>query len=140
MKEVKMERVCEFEVWSKPGALLPTDYGKELQRELVANGELAGLGIPDDVFIGLSNIPDKIDIYNLKIDIDAGHLSVNGFIDFCHEHGFEPRLDSALSACKYLEYSFGCPIAWVHIPESREDEILPVITRLMHERGFMIKQ
>jgi hypothetical protein len=133
-----MKRVHEFEVWSTKGKLLPVDYGKDLRDELLASGIFANHGIPDDVFIGLSNIPDKIDVHNLKMDIKEGVLTMEGFITFCHEYGLEPNIESNFSANKYLEYTYGSPIAWIHIPDGSEIRTLPLIIEIMNERGHIV--
>lgn len=133
-----MKRVHEFEVWSTRGQLLPVDYGKDLRDELLIKGIFTDLGIPDDVFIGLSNIPDKVDVHNLKMDIKEGVLTMEGFIAFCHEHGFEPNIESNFSANKYLEYTYGSPIAWIHIPDGSEMRMLPLVIKIMDERGHIV--
>jgi len=140
VKEAKMKRIHEFEAWSTPGKLLPVDFGKYLAHHYKSNGTLAKLGIPDDVFLGLSNIPSEVDVHNLKISIEKGELRMDGFIAFCNEHGFEPDIESKVSACKYIEYSDGVPIAWIHIPEGQEEEMLPAITKLMRMEGLIVKE
>jgi hypothetical protein len=117
---------------------LPIDYGKDLRDELLLDGTFASLDIPDDVFIGLSNIPDEVDVHNLKMDIEEGVLTMEGFIIFCHEYGFEPNIESIFSANKYLEYIYGSPIAWVHIPDGSEMRMLPLIIKIMNERGHIV--
>jgi len=135
-----MKRIHEFEAWSTPGKLLPVDYGKDLAREYKSNGTLDKLGIPDDVFLGLSNIPDEVDVRILKIRIEKEQIAVEEFITFCHEHGFEPDIESEISVCKYIEYLDGCPVAWIHIPEGSEEELLPQITKLLSEKGLIVKE
>jgi hypothetical protein len=133
-----IERIHEFEVWSTSGKQLPVDYGKFLRDELLANGTFTIFAIPDNVFFGLSNIPDKIDVQNLEMDFKEGVLTLEGFNEFCCRYGYEQNPKSELSANKYLEYVNGCPIAWVHIPENNVDKILPLIIKLMKEKGHII--
>ena len=135
-----MRRIHEFEAWSTPGKLLPVDYGKDLVREYKSRGTFAKLGIPDDIVFGLSNVPGKVDVHNLKLEIKNGWLAIENFFSFCHEHGFEPDIESEVSACKYNEYSYGVPVAWIHIPEGHEQEMLPPITKLMSEEGLIVKE
>jgi len=135
-----MRRVHEFEAWSTPGKLLSADYGKDLVREYKSRGVLAELGIPDDVVLGLSNIPGKVDVDKLKMEIKNGWLTIENFFSFCHEYELEPDIESEMSACKYIEYSYGVPVAWIHIPEGHEKEMLLPITKLMNEEGLIVKE
>jgi hypothetical protein len=131
--------VHEFEAWSTPGKILPMDYGKDLQREFLTCGILESLSIPDDVFLGVSEIPDEIDVHNLKLDFEEGLLSLEMFYDFCHKHGLEANVESKDSAAKYREYSFGRCLAWIHIQEGYEQQMLPSIVALMKERGHIVR-
>ena len=125
-------RVRELEVWSKPGVLMPPEYGKELAQELWA------VDIPREVFLGLSAIPDEAHIINLRMAIEAGELSLEDFKSFCLGHSLAPQADSAESASKFLEYSLGRPLAWVHIAEDSNPQLLKRIVDLMRARGHKV--
>ena len=135
-----MLRVHEFEAWSMPGRVLPMDYGKNLVCNYKLRGVLAKLGIPDDIVIGLSNIPNEVDVGNLQMDIKNGLFTIENFFAFCREYGLESNVNSKISACKYNEYSYGIPVAWIHIPEGREQDMLPPIVKLMTEEGLIVKE
>lgn len=127
-----MKRVRELEAWSKPGQLLPANYGKELAEEFWA------LGIPRDVYLGLNAIPDEIDVENLKLAINAGELTADDFLAFCRSNSLPADLTSADAACKFLEFSLGRCLAWVHLPEDDEPRLESLLIDLLGQRGHVL--
>jgi hypothetical protein len=129
--------VHEYEVRSTPGKILPRDYGHDLHDELIACGVFAKYAITDEMFWGCSILPDKTDLINLKIGLERGEFSVDDFYEFCHKHGLEPDMESENSVAKFLEFTFGCCVVWMNIPEGRES-LLPIMVALMAERGLIV--
>jgi len=72
------KRVYELEAWSPPGLQLDPEFGKT-----VLAPEMWEAGIPNDVFLGLSEIPDSVDCENLQRDIETGVTSLEHFDEFC---------------------------------------------------------
>lgn len=127
-----MRRVHEYEAWSRPGQLLPSDYGKNLQ------SEFWNLGIPTDVFLGLDSIPDRTDSEGLRIAIERGEFSKQDFGKFCAGHSLPDDLNCAESACRFLEISLGRCLAWIHIPDGEEPQLMPRISELLAVRGHIV--
>jgi len=113
-----MRRIHEYEAWSKPGRMLSPDFGKEIQADVWR------LGVPRDVFLGLSNIPDAIDVANLRTMLSEGSATVPEFQDFCVANGLRPLIEDEVSAAKFIEFREGCCVAWVHIPSGPEEAAL----------------
>lgn len=129
-----MKRVLELEVWSSPGRLLPPEFAKEVLQVDVWNA-----GVPRDVFLGVSEIPDPIDSEVLKCAFVRGEASESAFVDFCKENGLTGNVDSTESAARYLEYLHGRCLAWLHLPEGpSQARLLAKIEQLMAERGYRI--
>ncbi len=127
-----MQRVRELEAWSAPGYLLPPEYGKSLQVEVW------DAGIPRDVFLELNFIPDETDSINLRQAISAGEYKHDEFRSFCELNGLIADLSIAESAAKFIEYSAGRPLAWIHLPESGNPLLLPKIVALMKTKGHLV--
>jgi hypothetical protein len=107
----ELPHVIELELWSAPGAALPEHSGKAIsERARVA------LGLPAEVLLGLSSVPDRSDSENLQTAIQEGELSEFEFRRFCEAESLEPSVSSNHSACRYLAHAFGERLAWVHIP------------------------
>lgn len=128
-----MIRVHELEAWSRPGQLLYTDYGKT-----VLQPKLWKKGIPKNVFIGTTNIPDPAHCRDLKVSIRSGELKGEDFELFCVTNGFAVSIESEESACKFLEYVRGTCLAWIHLPENDEVNLLPKIKRLLKVHGHIV--
>lgn len=129
-----MRRVLELEVWSPPGNLLPAEFAKEVLQVEVWNA-----GVPQDVFMGISEIPDPIDSKSLKSAIARGEVSQSAFEEFCKSNGLSGNADNNESASKYLEYLHGRCLAWFNLPEgSGQAQLLTKVEKLMEERGYRI--
>ena len=128
-----MQYVRELEAWSVPGQLLHPEYSK-----CVLQQELWDAGIPRDVFLGLSAIPDATDCENLKLSIRAGELAEDLFIEFCVAHHLPASLQSQESSAKYLEYMRGRCLAWIHLPEAANGSLLLTIVKMLRERGHVV--
>lgn len=109
-----MPATIELELWSQPSSNLPREVGKELIGPRCTHD----LGLPAGVVLGLSEVPDEIDAENLVASIAAGELSQKEFDEFCEHHRLEANVRSKDSAAKFLEFSYGRPLAWVHLPDS----------------------
>jgi hypothetical protein len=128
-----MKKVQEYEAWSSPGMLLSDDYGKELAIQLHSKG------IPNDVFLGLNNIPDHTDIENLRLALLDGDVTNEDFIEFCVKNNLTPEITDANSSCKFLEFSFARPLAWIHIPENSDTILLGYIICLLEKENIRVR-
>ncbi|ASF45341.1 hypothetical protein [Methylovulum psychrotolerans] len=131
-KVSKCPTVYDYDAWSSPGNQLPDEYGEELAEDLHK------LGIPKDVFLGLSNVADKIDTENLRSSIADGEITLEDFRLFCQRQGLNPDPLDIHSANKCLEYAFGRPLAWVHVPEDSYPELLIKIIGLLEPRNIKV--
>jgi hypothetical protein len=125
--------IHEYEVWSKPGNVLHTDYGKTIQEEICETD------VFKDVFKGISNVPDNIDCKNLKYLIDKGELSNINFIEFCNKRCLPPRIDNPVSACNFLEFKNGCCVAWIHLPNNFPRNNFLIIKNFVENKNLLIK-
>lgn len=129
-----MRAVRELEVWSAPGRVLPSEFAKQVLQLEVWNA-----GVPRDVFLGISEMPDQIDSKNLRSAIDRGEIDECEFKEFCKLNGLAVSVDSIDSASKYLEYLHGRCLAWLHLPEGPDQaQLLLKIEDLMSQRGYRI--
>jgi len=129
-----VRNIRELEIWSQPGQLLPPEFAKETLQIEAWNA-----GVPRDVFLGISEIPDPIDSENLKRAISQGKISESDFIGFCKKGGFTASADSNESAAKYLEYLNGRCLAWLHLPEDQSQNfLLAKIEALTAQWGYRI--
>ena len=119
-----MKTVIEFEAWSRPGTLLPPDFGKTIQSEVWS------AGIPRDVFLGVSNLPDETDVAALSQFLEEEPLAERAFYSFCRSNGLPENRDNAASAARYLELLHGCCVAWIHIPQGPDE---PALLRKVRE-------
>jgi hypothetical protein len=126
-------RVRELEAWSIPGQLLPVEYGKlTLQRELWA------AGVPRELFVGDSAIPDATDCENLRLAIQEGELIEEEFQSFCSLHDLCADLSNEEAAAKFLEYSQGRCLAWIHLPAGADPSLLQMVIGLLKEKGHVV--
>lgn len=121
-----MRKVHEYEAWSQPGHLLSDNYGKEVAEYLYERG------IPHDAFLGLYNVSDKTDVENMRLSMLEGEINKEDFILFCKAQGLIPDLVDMKSANKFMEYSFGRILGWVHIPDDSNPELLINMTKLLN--------
>lgn len=122
-----MKVIKEFEVWYPPGEIVPQDYGKSIQINVWNEG------IPKEVFLGVSNVPDNVDCQSLALSINGGELSIDDFRAFCESNGYVFDINNNLSACKFIEFSKGACIAWLHLPEDQVDEYLEKIKKILEK-------
>lgn len=119
MERSVMERVLELEIWSYPEQYLPESYGRVLGDQFIADTNL-----DDDVFIAINLIHDSTDVENLAIAIDNQELEISDFLIFCQNHHLAEDLQDCTSAFRFLEYSYGRLIAWLHIKENTEMQVI----------------
>lgn len=128
-----MKRVREFEVWSKPGRVLSPDYGKDIQADVWA------LGVPRDVFLGISSFPDQSDVDRLESLLAVGQVTSQQFERFCIENGLEGKVQDQDSAARFVEFQLGRPLAWVHIPEGDGSAaLLQRVTEVVHGLDLIV--
>lgn len=128
-----MQPVRELEAWSMPGKLLDVDYSKD-----VLQPDLWKQGIPEDVFLGISAIPDATDCENLRLSIQSGELTENEFKDFCLKNNLPINLQSTESAAKFLEYMQGRCLAWIHLPVEDASSLLVAIVKMLKNWGHIV--
>ncbi|WP_395017485.1 hypothetical protein [Dongia sp.] len=128
----QMISVWELEAWSKPGHLLPQEYGKDIAEQLHS------AGIPPEAFLGLSAIPDQAHVINLRMALEAGEYSARDFASFCHEQQLEADTNAMESACKFLEFARGRALAWIHIPSGSDPDLIKSIASHMRVRDHII--
>ncbi|MBV1777397.1 hypothetical protein KSF73_16875 [Burkholderiaceae bacterium DAT-1] len=129
-----MISVREMELWTSPGKLyadsFPAEVGKSFSTELP---------LASNIFIALNSVPDEIDSENLLIAFEEGELAVGDFKRFCMLAGFECDEYNHLSACRFLEFSYGRKVAWIHLPESTDSESeLKLIAAWTREKGLAL--
>jgi len=90
------------------------DFGKEIQEAIWRSG------IPKDVFLGVSNIPDADDVELLGDLISSGETDIRHFHEFCLRHGFPADVSNECSAAMFIAYIKGACVAWIHLPESSD--------------------
>lgn len=128
-----MRQIRELEAWSLPGRFFETDYSKNtLQREIW------GEGVPSDLFLGISNIPDKLDTENLRLAIASGEATEQAFNEFCLLHGLSVNMNSEESSAKFLEHLNGRCLAWIHLPIDTDMAILSKLVKLLAMRGHVV--
>lgn len=132
---LKMPAMIELELWSRPTTSLPPEIGK-----LVIGPQCSReLGLPEGVVLGLSDIPDPIDSQNLETSIAGGELSWMAFSEFCVKNGLDENVGTADSAAKFLDFSYGRPLAWVHLVESTDGfEMGQRINEWAHSEGYCL--
>lgn len=106
-----MKQIFELELWSRPGKLLPKEHGNSLKKVIDES-----LALPNDIYLGLSFIPSKIDSLNLLHSINEKELNSDEFTLFCKKENLNPSIENNESAAKYLELVYGRSLAWLHIP------------------------
>ena len=78
------------------------------------------VGLDEEVVLGLSLLPDETDVENLRLALLSGEVAKSGFELFCKENRLPPDLNDVWSACRFLVYTRGQPLAWLHFPETPE--------------------
>lgn len=127
--------VIELEAWSLPGGQLDLEYGKA-----VLAPEMWEAGIAEDVFIGLSEVPDSIDCENLLWEIESGFTSEAEFQQFCKLRSLCCDVRDPLSASRFLEFLHGRSLAWVHVPDDGSaHSLIADIDRLLRAKGLLLR-
>lgn len=103
-------RVFELELWTRPGLRSPLD-GKA-----VAQDCRDATGLSELVVVGLNLLADETDPINLLKLLDADPSHHAAFHAFCSTEGLAPDVNDQASACRYLGYVNGQPLAWLHFP------------------------
>lgn len=115
---MNIEPVFELEVWSRPGFLYDCDYGKQgLEKQITRD-----LFLSKGVALGVSQIPDSSDVTNLAMSLEDGELLLSDFNRFCYGNKLRPDPTNELSACKFLEHSYGRALMWIHIADNDSAE------------------
>ena len=137
MDKINFQKVTtqEFEIWSAPGNILDVDIGKEYLEKKITRD----LFLSREVAIGVSHIPGGSDTDNLAIAIEEGELVLSDFIRFCYRNKLNPDPIDNISACSFLEYSYGRPLMWIHIPDSESSKmLLEKIAKWARGNGFCL--
>lgn len=134
MREIPL--VWELEAWSAAGLQLDRDYAI-----LELEPEMWKAGIAREAFLGLSAVPDTTDCRILQFDIKAGTLTADAFSTFCTERGLIDSTANELSASRFLEYSHGRLLAWVHIPcNAAALDIAASINTVLAKQGLFLRE
>lgn len=115
---MNIEHVLELEIWSRPGYLYDCDYGKQGLEKKISRD----LFLSKDIALGISQIPDGSDVKNLAMSLEDGDLLLSDFNRFCCENKLRPDPTNELSACKFLEHSYGRVLMWIHINDNDSAE------------------
>ncbi len=108
-----MTLILELELWSTPGKQLDAELGNDLAVEIPR-----AAGLPQGIILGLSFVPCDADVENLNIALNEGELLEDDFMSFCRFAKLPPRRRVAVSAARFLEFVYGRPLNWVHLPVS----------------------
>ena len=95
---------------------LPRTPGTPFDGKDVAQRCRSDTGLPETAVLGLSFIPDRIDVQNLHTSITKSELGAEEFLAYCAESSLEPNTDNERSAAAFLAYAEGQRIAWLHLP------------------------
>lgn len=111
----EIPRVVDLELWSSPhSARVPFD-GKA-----VADACRRATGLSPEIVLGLNFVPGPTDVTNTTAMLQSGEASQAEFQEFCVGQNLEPNPSSELSAARFLAFSLGQPIAWLHFPVAPE--------------------
>jgi hypothetical protein len=102
--------VRELEIWGAPGEELEREESDRLIGQIASE-----LGLPEMALIPYHSIPDKTDVENLSICLLEGELTLEAFTRFCHLRGLNVDLADEEVASKFLIFSFGQKLAWLHL-------------------------
>lgn len=106
----------EFEIWTKPYRITAADFGKQF-----AAPKLRGdLGVSEDVAKGIESKPSHVDVTNLELALNERELFESDFEEFCLSHKFKNATADTESAHAFLNFSYGSPVLWLHLPETEE--------------------
>jgi len=130
-----LKRIVELELWSGLlDARVPFD-GKSIAEECRAFA-----GLPHDVVLGLGFLPDATDIANLAISIARGEVTMQAFQTFCATNNLAPDRNDSISAGRFIAYTFGQPLAWLHFPEIADGmRMAKQVLAWASSRGFFVK-
>ena len=106
-----MNSIVDLELWSAPGSSLCLPSGRP-----VAERCRVDLGLPESVVLGLSFDSDDTDVQNLTLALQEGELTEADFRMFCSKHDAPATLTHTESAARFLAFSYGQSLAWLHFP------------------------
>ncbi|MBU6953626.1 hypothetical protein [Hahella sp. HN01] len=106
-----LQAIFELEIWSQPGGCCNATQGLEIEKLLKKE-----LPSSIDFIVGHDFSPNNIDVENLSISMQEKELKESNFKSFCIQRGLSPDLNDSESAARFLEYSYGRLLAWVHLP------------------------
>jgi hypothetical protein len=126
--------IVELELWLPPLSDRAPLEGKELaarcQRET---------GLPSDVVLGLSFVPDELYVEQLKRAIETNEVKAGDFQDFCERRGLLPTPENTRSAAEFLAFTRGQSLAWLHLPaEPSGLAMAKTIVRWAHENNLQV--
>lgn len=130
-----MKQIFELEMWSRPNTCLPSGLGKDLKQTLDSILEL-----DESIFLGLNFVPDKTDSENLLLALNNRELDLGDFHAFCKAWQLAPSTGNYESAARFLEFQYGRPLAWLHLPHDQRG--LVALNKLLAwavENGYTIQ-
>jgi hypothetical protein len=108
----KLKYILELELWASPCTELTNDDAYRFADIFYDKID------PDrSIYIPLSSAPSETDVKNLALDIAEHALCEKDFFSYCQQHKLEPSITNPISAQRFLDYSFGRRLAWLHIPD-----------------------
>ena len=110
-----MHSVVDLELWSEPESAHVVPEG-----ETVAGECRAALSLPKTVVLGLSFIPDATDVECLKLALLEREVTEARFLAYCRRCKLPPNAQNEQSAARFLAFTYGQPLAWLHFPFTAE--------------------
>lgn len=103
--------IVELELWSLPRVARTPFDGKDAAERCRSE-----TGLASTVVLGLSFVPDSVDVQNLRNALQQGEVRQEEFRAFCLERGLESEAGNERSAAEFLAYVEGQALAWLHLP------------------------
>lgn len=129
-----MQRIVDLELWTRPRS-----QAVPLEGACVAEACRAGTGLSSEVVLGLSFLPDRTDVENLRHAFSAGETTPEAFMNFCSQHALDEDFNSEPSAAKFLAYLWGQPLAWLHFPaNSSGRQMAEAVSLWAEQAGFVV--
>jgi hypothetical protein len=131
----KMKDLLELELRSYPGILINNQSKSALELKFVTE-----TGLSQWIISPLGFISDPVDVINLAMSIDEGELKIEDFLFYCGNNNLTPNINNTDSAYKFLCFSYGQPIAWLHLPteDGRLEYNLAVIMKWAKSNSFSV--
>jgi hypothetical protein len=130
-----LKPIVDLELWSRP-----FDVQVPLDGKHIANDCRGFTGLSEDIVLGLSFIPDPTDKINIDISIARGEVTMQDFEVFCASNDLRPSTNDSISAARFIAYSYGQPLAWLHFPIGVEGLQMAIkVLNWASSNGFLVK-